>query len=85
MASEFPSLPQKFIEFSSSFSLRRKNRSIFVIFVITTLAVATGVNIVSQYYTVQLKTQSIKVSKSIKIFHTYTIQSSYMMYEQNEQ
>ncbi|CAG7820370.1 unnamed protein product [Allacma fusca] len=47
MANEFPSLPKKLIKFSSSFSLRRRDRSLFVIFIITTLALATGLNIVS--------------------------------------
>ena len=54
MANEFPSLPKKLIKFSSSFSLRRRDRSLFVIFVITTLALATGLNIVSVHFSFPL-------------------------------
>lgn len=62
MANEFPSLPKKLIKFSSSFSLRRRDRSIFVIFIITTLAVATGLNIVSLHFFLSPQSSFLAVS-----------------------
>lgn len=47
MANEFPILPDKLIRWSDTFSLCWKDRSIFVVFVITTIALATGLAMVS--------------------------------------
>jgi adenylate cyclase 8 len=49
MANEFPSLPKKLVNLSDAFSLQRKDRSLFVVFIITTLAIATGLNIVRYF------------------------------------
>ncbi|CAL8110129.1 unnamed protein product [Orchesella dallaii] len=47
MANEFPVLPDKLIRWSDTFSLCWKDRSIFVVLVVTTIALATGLTILS--------------------------------------
>ncbi|XP_035711027.1 adenylate cyclase type 8 isoform X4 [Folsomia candida] len=59
MANEFPSLPAKIVNLSDTFSICRKHRSLFVVFIISTLAIATGLNILSfSTFTLQLRTGS---------------------------
>jgi len=63
MANEFPVLPDKLIRWSDTFSLCWKDRSIFVVLVVTTIALATGLTIVSTH----------KLSLLQVIVHTFTI------------
>lgn len=47
MANEFPVLPDKLIRWSDTFSSSWKDRSIFVVLVIATVSLATGLTMVS--------------------------------------
>ncbi len=49
MANEFPVFPQRLVDFSSALSRRRRDRSIFIVFVISTLVIATGLHVVSPF------------------------------------
>lgn len=62
-ANEFPSLPAKIVNLSDTFSICRKHRSLFVVFIISTLAIATGLNIVSTVFPGRLTLPELILTK----------------------